>query len=250
MHTALAEPTFLAALTDDARATVLNRMFDGLSAREMLSEALLGQLQGRVALVSSFGAESIALLHLVADIDPNTPVIFLETGMLFPETLAYQQDIATRLGLTDLRVIHPDAGSIAGFDPDGRLHSRDTDACCRLRKTLPLEKALAPFEGWITGSKRYQSIERADLAKFECDPNGRLKLNPLADWGPEDVRAYVKAADLPPHPLIAKGYPSIGCAPCTSPVATGEDPRAGRWRGADKTECGIHFVDGKFVRSS
>ncbi|MGB0507526.1 MAG: phosphoadenylyl-sulfate reductase [Pikeienuella sp.] len=250
MHTAQAEPAFLPALTDNARATVLNRMFDGLSAKDMLSEALNGDLKGRVALVSSFGAESIALLYLVAEIDRATPVIFLETGMLFPETLTYQQDIAAQLGLTDLRVIRPDPGALSGFDPDGTLHKRNTDACCRLRKTLPLEKALAPFEGWITGRKRYQSTERADLPKFEYDSNGRLKLNPLADWGPQDVRDYVKSANLPPHPLVAKGYPSIGCAPCTSSVAKGEDPRAGRWRGEAKSECGIHFVNGKLVRGS
>lgn len=242
------EPAFLPTLTDDARADVLNRMFKGLSAHEMLSEALMGQLRGRIALVSSFGAESIALLHLVAQIDPSTPVIFLETGMLFPETLAYQQQIAALLGLTDLRIVRPEQAAIAGFDPDGRLHTRSTDACCRLRKTVPLEKALTPFEGWITGRKRYQSAERANLSKFEYDVDGRLKLNPLAGWSPDDVRAYVQAADLPPHPLVAQGYPSIGCAPCTSPVAKGEDPRAGRWRGEAKSECGIHFVNGKVVR--
>ena len=137
---------------------------------------------------------------------------------------------------------------IAAQDPDGTLHQYDTDACCALRKTRPLQRALSGFDGWITGRKRYQSGARAALPKFETDAAGRLKLNPLADWGPEEIRAYVKAHDLPPHPLAAKGYPSIGCAPCTSPVKPGEDPRAGRWRDSNKTECGIHFVNGKAVR--
>lgn len=242
-------PAVFPRLTDDARAAALNRMFAGLSAEAMLAEALKGDLRGRIAMVSSFGAESVALLHMVARVDASTPVIFLDTEMLFPETLAYQRRVAAHLGLSDLRVIHPDADELASKDAAGDLHLGDPDACCDLRKTRPLEHALQGFDGWITGRKRYQSGARAALPLFETDGAGRLKLNPLADWGPGQAGDYIRTHDLPPHPLVAQGYPSIGCAPCTSPVAEGEDARAGRWRGSAKTECGIHLVDGKLVRA-
>ncbi|MFV0474679.1 MAG: phosphoadenylyl-sulfate reductase [Pikeienuella sp.] len=248
MFEALPEPRVFPRLTPEARARMLSRLFDGLDAETMLHEALFGEMRGRIALVSSFGAESVALIHLVAAVDPATPVIFLDTEMLFPETLAYQRRIARDLGLSDMRVIHPDPAGIATCDPAGALHKTDTDACCHIRKTAPLRRALAGFDGWITGRKRFQNAARAALPRFETDEEGRLKLNPLADWGPEEIRAYLKTHELPPHPLVAKGYPSIGCAPCTSPVRPGEDPRAGRWRGTDKTECGIHIIDGKVIR--
>ena len=241
-------PAVFPTLTDAARAAALSRIYDGLSAEDMLREALLGHLKGRIAMVSSFGAESVALLHLVAKVDPDTPVIFLDTQMLFPETLGYQRDVAAHLGLSDLRVIRPDGADLARDDAAGGLHLTDADACCALRKTRPLDRALQGFDGWITGRKRHQSGARAALPLFETDDAGRLKLNPLADWDPGQAAAYIRAHNLPPHPLVAQGYPSIGCAPCTSPVAEGEDPRAGRWRGSAKTECGIHFVDGKLVR--
>lgn len=241
-------PAVYPNLTDAARTAVLNRVYAGLSAEDMLREALLGELKGKVAMVSSFGAESVALLHLVATVDPATPVIFLNTEMLFPETLAYQSVVARDLGLTDLRIIHPEADQLDREDPAGILHKTMPDACCDLRKTRPLEQALAGFSGWITGRKRYQSGARKDLPMFETDRAGRLKLNPLADWGANDAGRYIRQHDLPAHPLVAQGYPSIGCAPCTSKVAEGEDPRAGRWRGSEKTECGIHFVNGRMVR--
>lgn len=238
----------LSALDPASRAAFLSAQYEGLGAEDMLREALLGDLRGRVALVSSFGAESVALLHLVAEIDRATPVIFLDTEMLFQETLDYQAGVAADLGLADMRIIRPAAADLAASDPDGTLHQRDVDGCCHIRKVVPLETALAGFDGWITGRKRYQGGARTALPKFEADAEGRLKLNPLADWDAAEVRAYMDRHALPRHPLVAKGYPSIGCAPCTSAVAAGEDPRAGRWRGEDKTECGIHFVDGRIVR--
>lgn len=246
--TALPEPRLFPRLTPESRAALLSRFYGGLSAEAMLRKALKEDLPGRIALVSSFGAESVSLIHLVAQIDPATPVLFVDTEMLFPETLDYQAQIARDLGLTDLRIIRPASADVATLDPDGALHKFDTDACCNFRKVVPLRKALAEFDGWITGRKRYQSGLRAALPRFETDEEGRLKLNPIADWDAETVRDYIAAHGLPPHPLIAKGYPSIGCAPCTSPVKPGEDPRAGRWRGSAKTECGIHFVDGKIMR--
>ena len=201
-----------------------------------------------LALVSSFGAESVVLLHLAAMVKRDAPVLFIDTEMLFAETLAYQQEVAERLRLRNVTIIRAD--DIRTHDPDGTLHQRDTDACCALRKTRPLQAALAPYGGWITGRKRYQSGTRAHLDFFEVeDATGRIKVNPLTRWAPEDIREYMIENRLPRHPLVAQGYPSIGCAPCTSPVAEGEDPRAGRWRDQDKDECGIHFVDGKMVRT-
>ncbi|MCV3271082.1 phosphoadenylyl-sulfate reductase [Roseobacter sinensis] len=201
-----------------------------------------------LALVSSFGAESVALLHLTAMVHRDAPVIFIDTQMLFAETLVYQQEVAERLGLRNLRIIR--SADIARRDPTGTLHQRDTDACCNLRKTQPLQKALAAHGGWITGRKRFQSGTRADLEFFEVEPGtSRIKVNPLAYWQPGDVADYIDENRLPRHPLVAKGYPSIGCAPCTSPVAAGEDARAGRWRDTTKDECGIHFVNGRLIRT-
>ena len=232
----------------EACAAALDRALAGLDPLDALERALDFPCLGRVALVSSFGAESVALLHMASRIDPHLPVLFLQTEMLFPETIAYQEAVARSLGLRDVRRVAPDPLAAARRDPEGRLHERDTDACCALRKTEPLARALEPFDGWITGRKRYQGGARAALPTVEAS-DGRLKLNPLASWSREDVRAYMDAHGLPRHPLVARGYPSIGCSPCTTPVAPGEDVRAGRWRGEGKDECGIHFAAGRAVRT-
>lgn len=213
-----------------------------------LGFALSGAL-GKVALVSSFGAESAVLLHMVSEIDRTTPVIFIDTLMLFAETIAYQQDLTHQLGLTAVRRIGPERVELFLEDPDATLHRSNPDACCDLRKTRVLERALHGFDGWISGRKRFQSGQRAALEMFERDPDsGLIKLNPLAGFETRDLGAYMDRHGLPRHPLVARGYPSIGCAPCTGPVAPGEHPRAGRWRGLDKEECGIHVVDGQVVR--
>ena len=225
----------------------LNDAYRHHSATEVMRLALAAREE--IALVSSFGAESVVLLHMLAVADKSAPVLFVDTEMLFTETLVYQTELAERLGLSNLRIIRADRDQIAARDADGTLHQRDTDACCDLRKTEPLQQALAGFDGWITGRKRFQSGRRATLEFFEIeDGTGRIKVNPLAHWAPNDVQDYMIENRLPRHPLVAKGYPSIGCAPCTSPVKPGEDPRAGRWRNQSKDECGIHIVDGKFVR--
>lgn len=252
----MAEPAFgtvqplpFRRLSPHANAQVLNRVHAASDARVLLEDVIRHQYPHGIALVSSFGAESAVLLHMVSAIDRATPVLFLETGMLFPETLDYQRMLAGRLGLRDLRLIRPDPAELAAEDPDATLHRDNTDACCFIRKALPLRRALAPFGAWITGRKRAQAATRSSLELFEDDrENGLLKVNPLAHWDGAMVRAYMRAHDLPPHPLVARSYLSIGCAPCTSPVSEGEDPRAGRWRGAAKIECGIHFDGEKWVR--
>ncbi len=231
------------------RVADLNRRYAHHAAIDVLRHALKDPAVGRTAMVSSFGAESVALLHFVAVVDPATPVLFLDTEMLFDETLDYQRAVAARLGLSDVRVLHPDPGEAARLDPDGQLNRADPDACCNLRKTAPLARALDGFDAWITGRKRFQGGARTELDFFEEeDGTGRIKVNPLVHWQREDVRDYMDNNRLPRHPLVSRGYPSIGCAPCTTRVAPGEDPRAGRWRDQDKQECGIHFVNGRAVR--
>jgi len=231
-----------------ARVAALNARYRRHSAFSVLERALTDGDTGRVAMVSSFGAESVVLLHMVAVLDRATPILFVDTEMLFGETLTYQRAVAERLGLRDMRVTRASRTRIAAHDPDAMLHQDDPDACCRLRKTEPLEHALAPFDTWITGRKRFQGGARAGLEFFEAEGANRIKINPLAHWTRDNIREYMVNNRLPRHPLVAKGYPSIGCAPCTSPVAPGEDPRAGRWRGRDKAECGIHLVDGRLAR--
>ena len=213
----------------------------GAFAATLLRWALQTRFPRRIALVSSFGAESAVLLHMVAAIDRETPVIFLDTGKLFPETLDYRETLAARLGLSDIRTARPDRKRIAKLDPGGDLWRSDPDGCCWQRKVEPLDAALAGFDAWITGRKRFQGGARGALEPIESEPDGRVKVNPLADWTEDDIAAYFARHDLPSHPLVAQGFRSIGCAPCTRPVRQGEEARAGRWAGRAKTECGIHL---------
>ncbi|MEO5598789.1 MAG: phosphoadenylyl-sulfate reductase [Novosphingobium sp.] len=227
----------------EADALRLNHLFRGTDTVEMLGSVLRDGLAGDVAVVSSFGAESAVLLHLVAQVDPSLPVLFLETGKHFPETLTYRDLLIERLGLTGVRNLTPDAEVLAKRDANGLRWSFDPDGCCEIRKVIPLASALAGFDASITGRKGFQSSTRTGLPRFEIDRSdaqGRLKINPLADWSTEQLAAYFIDNDLPAHPLVAEGYPSIGCSPCTSKVAPGEDARSGRWKGWDKVECGIH----------
>ena len=222
-----------------SEARLLSARHEGEDA-EAIVAAALDLYGGRIALVSSFGADSAVLLAMVADIDRSLPVVFLDTGKLFPATIAYRDRLVEALGLTGLVIRQPDATDLAAADPTGALWMADTDACCDIRKVKPLEAALAPYDAWISGRKRYQAETRANLPLFEA-ANGRIKVNPLLGWDRARIEAYREARHLPPHPLVAEGYPSIGCLPCTDKVRPGEDERAGRWRGKSKTECGIHL---------
>ncbi len=210
-----------------------------LEGYALLRHAMLTAFPGRIAVVSSFGAESAVLLAWAAEIDPMVPVLFMDTGQHFAETLEYRRALVAALGLRNVQDIRPEAAALASSDPVGLLHGIDPDGCCALRKTDPLDSALAPYKAWVTGRKRYQAAGRRDLPLLEL-VDGRVKLNPLADWSASDLAAEILARGLPRHPLSLRGYPSIGCAPCTQQVAPGEDPRSGRWRGLGKTECGIH----------
>lgn len=239
--------TLVGAAVD--RAEALNLAYAAAEPQAVLRGAL-AEFPGEVALVSSFGADSVVLLHMVSEIDRSLPVLMIDTLLLFEETLAYQRSVAERLGLSNVQHLRPAGADLAALDPDGSLHARDSDACCVIRKVAPLDRVQGRWPVMVSGRKRYQGPTRANLLHFE--PAGeRLKVNPLAHWGPDEMRAYIAAHDLPRHPLVAKGFRSIGCAPCTTPVGEGEDERAGRWRGQDKIECGIHFAaDGRVLRAS
>jgi phosphoadenosine phosphosulfate reductase len=224
-----------------ADADRLNARFAGVDAGTMLAELFAEGSLGRVAVVSSFGTESAVLLHLVATADPTVPVIFVDTLKMFQETLDYRETLTSLFGLTNSSVVQPDAAVLAAKDENGLRWSWDPDGCCEIRKVEPLARAKQGLDAWISGRKAFQSVTRENLPRFEIE-NGRLKINPLGNWTKDDLDAYFAEHDLPRHPLEAQGYLSVGCAPCTSVVKPGEDPRAGRWRGWDKTECGIHTL--------
>jgi phosphoadenosine phosphosulfate reductase len=231
-HQAVLEPSQAAALASALR--------DAPPAK-VIEAALKTVGREHLALVSSFGTESAALLKVMADVDPAIPVVFLDTGWLFEETLAYRDTLIATLGLRDVRSIKPSEETLSREDPERELWFSDPDACCRIRKVEPLARALKPFSAWINGRKRFQGGARAEIPVVE-DDGAKLKFNPFANVSREEIEAIYRLAKLPPHPLVASGFLSVGCMPCSSRSAPGEDERAGRWRGKAKTECGIHTM--------
>ena len=229
-------PSLPTAMNIDA----LDRLLAPLNTEQLLRQVIVDAFPGRAVVTTSFGAESAVLLALIAGIAPATPVVFLDTGYLFAQTLTYRDRLVHHLGLKDVRTVVPDPDDLAREDPKGDLHKHDPDRCCRLRKDIPLENALAGFDVWISGRKRFHGGDRAALPRVEVD--GRyLKVNPLADWNEAAIASAFAETGLPPHPLVEHGFTSIGCFPCTEPSGTGGYSRAGRWAGSDKTECGIHM---------
>ena len=224
-----------------ARADALSERYGALEGEALLRVMLEWQYKGRIALVSSFGAEAAILLDMVARIDPATPVIFIDSGKLFHHTLTYRDILVRRLGLTDVRTVEPVAFDIGGHDPDGELWRHNPNLCCHLRKVLPLERALGGFDAWITGRKRDHGGERGGVETIEAI-DGRIRLNPLAHWSAKKIDRTFQERGLPRHPLMAEGYASIGCAPCTAPVSPDAGGRDGRWQGHAKSECGIHHA--------
>ena len=211
----------------------------GLDGAALLEPLIREEFAGKIALVSSFGTESAVLLALAAEVDPAIPVLFVDTRALFGETQRYRDQLVARLGLSDVRSITPDAEALRAGDPDGMLFQRDHDACCHLRKVVPFERALAGFDAWISGRKRYHGAGRAELPVIEAD-HGWIKINPLVTWSRERLTAEFQRRALPAHPLEADGFLSVGCMPCSERTAPGSDIRSGRWAGTGKTECGIH----------
>lgn len=229
------------------QAENLEQLLIGMDATQCIEHLVRVAFPDKTCIVSSFGAESVVILHLVAKKMPEIPVIFLDTKKLFSETLEYRDKVVDFLGLRNVLTLAPNKHHLQADDPSGELHSTKPDLCCHIRKTQPLLRALAPYQAWISGRKRHHGGGRSDLSKIEVQ-DGKLKLNPLFDWSRDDIQDYIHRYDLPMHPLVAEGYPSVGCVPCTAPVTdAGADPRAGRWAGQDKTECGIHISDDGIV---
>jgi phosphoadenosine phosphosulfate reductase len=234
-------PERTAHRSDLPAAEALDRVLRTAAPTEVIEAALRTVGREHLAMVSSFGTQSAALLKVMADVDPAIPVIFLDTGWLFEETLAYRDTLVAELGLRDVRSIKPPEETLSREDASRELWFSDPDACCRIRKVEPLARALKPFHGWLNGRKRFQGGLRTAISVVE-DDGSRLKFNPFANASREQIEAIYTAAKLPPHPLAAKGYLSVGCMPCTSRTSPDEDARAGRWRGRPKAECGIHTV--------
>ncbi len=235
-------------MPDDLQFNAIVERYAGIEGRDLIAQ-VVRDYAGRVALLSSFGAESSVLLHMVSEVAPDTPVLFLDTGKLFGETIAYRDQLVSELGLRNLMVIKPDEADLARSDPAGDLSSRDTDLCCQIRKTVPLARATVGYDVLISGRKRFHGAARSDL-QFVSEQDGKLKVEPLAAFSAFDLANYMVSHHLPSHPLKLKGYHSIGCAPCTTPGGSEDDPRAGRWQGSEKTECGIHFsANGQIVRT-
>jgi phosphoadenosine phosphosulfate reductase len=229
-----ARPTYV-----QADADALNARFEGIDTLTMLRTLFAEDLLGEIAVVSSFGTESAVLLDLVARADSAIPVIFVDTLKMFPETLTYRETLIAALGIENAAIVRPDPAALAAKDKNELRWSFDPDGCCDIRKVEPLARAKQGLDAWISGRKAFQSVTRQNLPRFEVE-DGRMKINPLGDWVKADLEAYFENRNLPRHPLESEGYLSVGCAPCTSKVKPGEDARAGRWRGWDKSECGIH----------
>lgn len=235
----------------DARGTSIQpeREHDpyyGLSA-EMTIKRAMEEFGDELVLASSMGVDSAVLLHLASQVNPNIKVVFLDTQKHFRETLHYRDMLVQDLGLKNLENITPNENDIAKHDVDGELYKSNPDLCCSLRKVDPLANALGKYKARITGRKRYQTPERGEMPIYEVGSK-MIKINPLAYWSAKDISAYMRKHDLVPHPMLSLGFLSIGCQPCTTRVADGEDPRAGRWRNFDKTECGIHYINGRWEK--
>ncbi len=226
----------------------LQSFYGDLEAPALLHVMTQIEFPGKIALLTSFGSDAAPLLAMTARIDPATPVLFLDTQKHFPETLDYARRLTDTLGLSNVRWIRPDPLLAARTDPSGTLWQTQPNRCCWLRKVEPLNRAITEggYVAIITGRKRYQTKERADLQTIELDENNIFRINPLAHWTRVQLEEETAKRNLPPHPLVAKGYKSIGCEPCTLPIADGADERAGRWahtigfENEQKTECGIH----------
>jgi len=214
----------------------LRTLYGQLDGKELLA-AMAAEFPGSLAITSSFGAEAVVLLDLVAQVDKSLPVLFLDTNELFDETIAYRDEVIAKLGLTGVRVVRPTKEELAAAED---LWRSDPDQCCHLRKVLPLERAQAGFKALVDGRKRFHGGGREDISTIEQSVDGVIKISPLASWSQERIEAAFTERNLPRHPLVAQGYRSIGCWPCSSPTKAGDPIRAGRWAGGAKTECGIH----------
>lgn len=248
---AVGEPADPAKVEElDKLTTSLNKDHGDLPTLELLEIMVNDIFKENIALVSSFGTEAALLLSFVAEVNKNTPIIFLDTLKHFPETLEYRDQLIKTLGLTDVRSVQPEPSALLAADPNGDLAKTNPDACCYLRKVLPLEESLHGFDAWINGRKRMHGGTRSMLPGLEHDDR-RIKVNAMAKWTQEMIDEEWKKRALPEHPMVQWGYTSVGCiAPCTSLPKPGEGKRSGRWAEFDKQECGIHSLDGQWEDTS
>ncbi len=223
----------------DLDIPLLNERFEHASTEEIL--AWTWEIFGpTVAASSSFQTQSVPLLHLISRVCPQMLVIFLDTGFHFPETLTFRDELQARFGL-NIQVVRPAIEQSQLIAQYGQgLYRRDPDLCCYINKVEPMQRAIADLQGWVSGVRRDQNANRNRLSILNPQPTGLLKIHPMLNWTKQQVWEYIDKHNLPSHPLFSQGYLSIGCAPCTRPIFAGEDERAGRWAGMDKTECGLH----------
>ncbi len=224
---------------DEHEIPELNRRFEDVSAAQVIEWAS-ERFMPRIAATSSFQTQSVALLHIISLVRPDLPVIFLDTGYHFPETLSFRDKLSESFGL-NLRIIRPRMSKHDLAEKYGEaLYRRDPDLCCYINKVEPMQFALKELDAWISGIRREQTANRSGAQIVEALPDGRIKINPVATWSHSDLWSYIHKNNLPVHPLFGKGYLSIGCAPCTKPVTKDMDERSGRWSESSKTECGLH----------
>ena len=206
--------------------------FEAMTAEDVLRWAA-EEFGDKLCLTCSWQRQSSVLIHMVSELGLDVDIVELDTLVLFPETYETRERLVERYGL-ELTSFRP-------ADPPDRLWETKPDECCHIRKVEPLERALSGYDAWITGIRREQALTRADAKKVEWSERyGVWKIQPIVDWDAKRVDAYCLVNEVPVNPLHSRGYPSIGCMPCTRPVETGEDERAGRWQDSDKIECGIH----------
>jgi phosphoadenosine phosphosulfate reductase len=220
-----------------------NRLLQGAPPQDILRWAV-SEFHPRLAVATAFGAEGCCLIHMLADIDPGVRVFNLETGYQFPQTLELRERIKVRYGI-EVKLVRPEL-TVARYEAEhgGPMYRRRPDQCCHDRKIVPLRRALAGYDVWVSAIRRDQTTDRSRADVVQWDAKFDLvKLNPLLGWTRRDVWEFILAHDVPYNPLHDRGYPSIGCWPCTGKVAGGADERAGRWAGTGKTECGLHLLE-------
>jgi phosphoadenosine phosphosulfate reductase len=227
-------------LTPEQEVTLLAENFERSYPHEIIAWAAMRYGAG-LAVATGFGPEGIVILHILSQVAPQTTVFYLDTGLFFPETYQLRDQLQQKLGLTFTQVTPSLSLEEQEKEYGANLWETNPDLCCRLRKVIPLRAYLATKQAWVTAIRRSQTTQRAHAKAIECDKtNGVVKINPLINWSQEQVWTYLHLFELPYNPLHERGYPSIGCAPCTRPVAQGADPRSGRWVGHQKVECGLH----------
>ena len=216
-----------------------NQSLESASPQEILVWAE-NAFSGEIAMSSSFQTQSVPLLHMVSSSYPQLPILFIDTGYHFPETIAFRDRLVDSLGLNLVILKGEQQMEDGAFQVGKPLYLTNPDLCCHIRKVEPMRKAIGNYRAWISGIRRDQSATRARIRVVENTGEQHIRIHPMINWSQADVQRYITQNDLPEHPLGARGFISIGCAPCTRPPLLGEDPRSGRWVGAGKTECGLH----------